>query len=149
MVSGELSLGQHVVLARDWFRVTMSDTDAARVIYFGAPAQWAERLLCNWLADAGAPLSKSLDAGFGDPVVHVEMTYRGPLRLDDQVTATLSLARRTKSSMTFHFAFALDADSSPAVEVWLTKVHVHFGPGGLEAVPIAGPLLTALDAAAG
>lgn len=139
----------HVVLARDRFRVTMADTDAARVIYFGAPVVWVERLLTTWLADVGAPLSESLDSGFGDPAVHLEVAYRAPLRLDDQVTGTLSLVRRSEQSLTFHCTFALGPDASPAVEVWLTKVHVRVGPDGLHAVPIDGPLRDALDAAAG
>lgn len=146
-MSDQASADRLVELARNRFRVTMVDTDAARVIYFGAPTRWAEQLLTTWLADVGAPLSKSLDSGFGDPVVHAEAAYHAPLRLDDQVSATLSLARRTKRSMTFRCAFALDVNASPAVEVWLTKVHVRFGPDGPESVPIDGPLLAALDAA--
>ncbi|TVT24149.1 acyl-CoA thioesterase [Amycolatopsis acidiphila] len=127
----------------------MCDTDAARLIYFGAPARWAERLLTTWLADVGCPLSKSLDSGFGDPVVHAEMTYHSPLRLDDEVNATLSLIRRTERSLTFHCGFGLGSGPATAVEVRLTKVHVRFGPDGAEAVPLAGPLLDALVAAAG
>lgn len=145
MVSMEAASGD-VVLAGDRFRVTMSDTDAARVIYFGAPADWAERLLTGWLADVGAPLSKSLDSGFGDPAVHLEITYHAPLRLDDLVIGTLYLTRRTERSLTFHCTFALGADAS-AVDVWLTKVHVHVGQDGPRAVPIDGPLLAALKAA--
>lgn len=147
-MSGRTPTGTPVVLARERFRVTMSDTDAARVIYFGAPARWTERMLSTWLADAGAPLSKSLDSGFGDPVVHAEMSYRAPLRLDDQVSATLSLSRRTERSLTFHAAFALGPGSASVVEVWLTKAHVRFGPDGAEAVPLGGPLLAVIDAAA-
>jgi hypothetical protein len=67
MASEEAPSERHVVLARDRFRVTMSDTDAARLIYFGAPARWAQRLLTTWLADVGTPLSKSLDSGFDAP----------------------------------------------------------------------------------
>jgi acyl-CoA thioesterase FadM len=76
------------------------------------------------------------------------MAYRVPLRLDDEVSATLSVSRRTERSLIFHCAFGLDSSAATAVEVWLTKVHVRFGPDGTEAVPLAGPLLAALDAAA-
>jgi acyl-CoA thioester hydrolase len=56
-------------LARERFRVAMSDTDAAQVIYFGAPTRWTERLVTTWLADVKHPTSELLAAGFGMPAV--------------------------------------------------------------------------------
>jgi acyl-CoA thioesterase FadM len=47
------------------FRVVMADTDAARVIFFGAPVLWAERLVTTWLADVGCGTQDSLTRGFG------------------------------------------------------------------------------------
>jgi acyl-CoA thioester hydrolase len=122
-------------LARERFRVAMGDTDAAQVIYFGAPARWAERLVTTWLADVKFPTSGLLAAGFGMPAVHAELTYHSALRLDDPVEATLWLHRKSVRSVTWRAEFANPAGSTPAVEVLLTQVYTHVGEGRLVAVP--------------
>lgn len=122
-------------LARDRFRVAMGDTDAAQVIYFGAPARWAERLATTWLADVKFPTSELLAAGFGMPAVHAELTYRSPLRLDDPVEGTLWLHRKSARSVTWRAEFTRPAESPPAVEVLLTQVHVRIEEGRPTPVP--------------
>lgn len=137
-----------LLLAREQFRVVMGDTDAARVIYFGAPLRWAERLMTTWFADAGLPTSNAIDSGRGYPAVRTEVAYRSPLRLDDRVFGTLSTGGVTNRSVTFHAQFATGLATAPAVEVWLTKVHVRFGVDrvdGAEAIPLDTSLLAALD----
>jgi acyl-CoA thioester hydrolase len=124
-------------LARDRFRVAMSDTDAAQVIYFGAPARWAERLVTTWLADVKFPTSELLRAGYGLPAVRVELTYHKPLRLDDPVEATLWLERKSARSVTWRAEFARPGDSTPAVRVLLTQVHTRLEGG--RPVPIPWP----------
>ena len=78
----------------DRFRVPMADTDAAQIIYFGAPVRWAERLVTGYLADIGQPTSAMLASGHGMPAVDLHVTYRRPLRLDDQVYGEFSYAGR-------------------------------------------------------
>ncbi|WP_319457042.1 MULTISPECIES: acyl-CoA thioesterase [unclassified Mycobacterium] len=136
---------QGIVLAREQFRVVMGDTDAARVIYFGAPLGWAERLMTTWLADAGLPTSVTLDSGRGYPAVRAEVSYHSALRLDDRVFATLLTGAITNRSVTFHAQFATGFATAPAVEVWLTKVHVRFGADGSDAIPLDPSLLAAFD----
>ncbi|HET6735226.1 acyl-CoA thioesterase [Mycobacterium sp.] len=134
-----------ILLAREQFRVVMGDTDAARVIYFGAPLGWAERLMTTWFADAGLPTSSTIDSGRGYPAVRAEVAYRSPLRLDDQVFGTLLTGAITNRSVTFHAQFATGFEAPPAVEVWLTKVHVRFDVDGSEAIPLDASLLAAFD----
>jgi len=78
----------------------MGDTDAAQVIYFAAPTRWAERMASEWLAEADFTASRQRAAGHGMPAVHVELMYHGPLRLDDEIDATLWLDKVSMRSFT-------------------------------------------------
>jgi acyl-CoA thioester hydrolase len=128
------------------FRVSMGDTDAAQIIYFGAPMGWAERLFTDWLATIGMPTSEVLRAGFGLPAVHVELSYRRPLRLDERVRGELRLHRRSARSITWRCEFFPDDDDRAAVEVLMTQVYVRIDPAGPVTVPLPGQLLAHLPA---
>lgn len=126
------------------FRVSMGDTDAARVIYFGAPIRWAERLVTTWLADVGCPTSEALRGGYGLPAVHCELDYAYPLRLDDRVQATLWIDRRSERSVTFRSEFAADGETKPGVVVRVTQVQAATEGGRLRAVALLPKLAAAL-----
>jgi acyl-CoA thioester hydrolase len=132
------------------FRVPMGDTDAAQIIYFGAPMRWAERLFTDWLATIGMPTSEVLRAGFGLPAVHAELSYRRPLRLDERVRGELRLHRRSARSITWRCEFFPDDDEADdggvAVEVLITQVYARIDPAGPVAVPLPGVLLAHLPA---
>lgn len=124
-------------LARDRFRVAMSDTDAARVIYFGAPARWAERLVTAWLADVKFPISGLLAAGFGMPAVHVELSYHRALRLDDLVEASLWVDKKSARSVTWRADFTRSSEFPVAVQALLTQVYARID--GDVPVPVPWP----------
>jgi acyl-CoA thioester hydrolase len=131
------------------FRVPMGDTDAAQIIYFGAPMRWAERLFTDWLATIGMPTSEVLRAGFGLPAVHAELSYRRPLRLDERVRGELRLHRRSARSITWRCEFFPDDDDDDggvAVEVLITQVYARIDPAGPVTVPLPGQLLAHLPA---
>lgn len=129
----------------------MADTDAARVIYFGVPTRWTERLITDWLASVGSPVSETLAAGFGSPAVHAELTFHSPLRLDDVVAAELTCERVSRRSITYcaKFSPTVGTDAGqPAVLVRLTQVHVRSEPDGtVSAVELPARLSAALSAA--
>ncbi len=136
-------------LARDRFRVTMADTDAAQVIYFGAPARWAERLVTGWLAEVKFATSDLLAAGLGMPAVRAELSYHRPLRLDDVVEAALWVHRKSARSVTWRAEFARAAGAPPAVEVLLTQVYARVEDGGLVPIPWPDRLNALLQGAPG
>jgi acyl-CoA thioester hydrolase len=123
----------------------MGDTDAAGIIYFGAPLRWAERLATTWFFSAGVPLSSMFAAGEGLPAVHAELSYKRPLRLDDEIEGTLWLANRTDRSVTLRTEFALVGTAGVAVEVQITQVHVSIGNGEIRSTPMPGSLAAALE----
>jgi acyl-CoA thioester hydrolase len=127
------------------FRVAMADTDAARVIYFGAPLRWSERLVTTWLADADCGTWQMLNDGHGLPAVHCEVDYASALRLDDVVSASLWMDRWTRRSVTFRSEFRLDDAPEPSVVVRVTQVGVETHPDALRSVELMPKLVAALE----
>ena len=137
-------------LSTQRFRVPMGDTDAAQIIYFGAPVGWAERLATSYLADIGVPTSAVLASGRGLPAVDLHVVYRRPLRLDEWVRGELRVQRRSARSITWRCDFYPDdqsrddqsPDSQPelAVRVFLTQVSVRITDGQPSPVPLPAEL---------
>ena len=129
----------------DRFRVPMADTDAAQIIYFGAPVRWAERLATGYVADIGLPTSAVLASGHGMPAVDLHVMYRRPLRLDDQVQGELRVHRRSSRSITWQCDFFRSGETELAVQVHLTQVSVKIADGEPSAVPLPAELIAHLD----
>jgi acyl-CoA thioester hydrolase len=136
-------------LRTERFRVPMGDTDAAQIIYFGAPPRWAERLFTGYLADIGLPTSAVLASGRGLPAVDLHVMYRRPLRLDDQVRGELRVRRRSARSITWQCDFFKDGEPELAVQVLITQVSVRFMDGQPSAVPLPAELISHLDQSPG
>ncbi|MEH0421478.1 acyl-CoA thioesterase [Streptomyces sp. B21-083] len=132
-------------LLRRRFRVAMGDTDAAQVVYFAAPARWAESMMSEWLVTAGFATSRLLAAGLGTPAVHAEFTYRDCLRLDDELDACLRLESLSKRSFTMRSDFAVVGSPEPAMQLRLTQVYARVSDAALEALPLPGELVRRLQ----
>ncbi|CAM5692469.1 acyl-CoA thioesterase [Streptomyces canus] len=132
-------------LLRRRLRVTMGDTDAAQVVYFAAPARWAESMMSEWMAIAGFATSRLLAAGFGTPAVHAEFTYRSCLRLDDELDGCLRLDRLSQRSFTLRSDFALVGVSEPAVQIRLTQVYARTSGAALEVLLLPDELVRRLE----
>ncbi len=114
----------------------MADCDAAGIIYYASPLRWAERLFGEWLAAAGHPISSMLTAGVATPAVDVQVSYRSPLGLDDQVELEFRAERIGRTTFTTRCDALREGDHSLAVEVHSTFVYARFaapGPAGTEA----------------
>lgn len=127
------------------FRVAMADTDAAQVIYFGAPIRWSESLFASWLAESWMAVSTMIEAGFGMPAVHVEVSYEGPLKLDEWVVGELRLAKRSSRSVTWRCEFFSERRNERAVEVLVTQTYVQRGEARPSARPLPEELVALLD----
>jgi acyl-CoA thioester hydrolase len=123
----------------------MADTDAARVIYFGAPVLWAERLVSTWLADVGCGTFDALANGFGLPAVRCEAEYASAMRLDDRVQATLWVDKVSARSVTFRSEFTKEGEANPAVTVRVTQVQAASDGPDLRAVQLLPKLTEALS----
>lgn len=130
-------------LATETFRVTMGDTDAAQLIYYGAPLRWAERITSSWLCSIGRPTSAALTSGRGFPAVHSETSYHAPLRLDDEVRAELWVDKHSTRSFTLRTDFYGPGAESPSVLVRVTQVHVEVVDDGIRAIPLPDDMIAA------
>jgi len=96
-----LSSGQK---AREPFRfpvrVYYEDTDAAGVVYYANYLKYMERARTEWLSSLGFELA-DLERLFGIVFVvhHVEIAYRRPARLGEEVDATLTLVELHRARM--------------------------------------------------
>jgi acyl-CoA thioester hydrolase len=90
--------------ARETFRfpvrVYYEDTDAAGVVYYANYLKYMERARTEWLSSLGFALA-GLERLFGIVFVvhHVEIEYRRPARLGDELDATLTLIELRRARM--------------------------------------------------
>ncbi|WP_199313658.1 YbgC/FadM family acyl-CoA thioesterase [Leptolyngbya sp. FACHB-671] len=84
-------------LSRHRLKIYFEDTDAGGVVYYANYLRYMERGRSEWLSELGFEqrrLSEEQQVGF--IVRHVEISYKVPARLDDQLvvcTSPLSLGR--------------------------------------------------------
>jgi acyl-CoA thioester hydrolase len=81
-------------------RVYYEDTDAAGVVYYANYLKYMERARTEWLSSLGFELA-DLERLFGIVFVvhHVEIEYRRPARLGDELDATLTLIELHRARM--------------------------------------------------
>jgi acyl-CoA thioesterase FadM len=132
------------------FHVSMGDVDAAMILFYATPMHWAERVLSQWRRDIGQSVSSMLAGGSGSPVVHAEVDYLRPMRLDDEVEATLWLGARSPRSYTLICRFAAGPGGPVGAQVSITMVWVEVGEdGAMHSAPVPPEMVAALEAGAG
>jgi acyl-CoA thioesterase FadM len=127
------------------FHVNMSDIDGLGVLFYATPLFWAERLMCDWRRTAWLTLSEMLATGLATPVVHTEIFYTRPLRLDDEVEGTIRFVGRSERSFTLSIAFASVTDGGPAVEVRIKQVFVRLADGMMGPATIPAEFVAVLE----
>jgi acyl-CoA thioesterase FadM len=88
------------------------------------------RMLTDWRREAGFSVTRMLEQRQGSPVVRTEVTYARPMRLDDEVDATMWYLGRSARSFTLRFRFAAGADGPVAAQVQITQVTVEVDEHG-------------------
>lgn len=86
--------------------VRLSDTDAAGIFFYPRLFEWAQAALEDFMALRGLPISYILgDAPYFFPIVHAESDYLSPLKIGDEVAATLRVESVGESSFTLSYTF--------------------------------------------
>jgi acyl-CoA thioester hydrolase len=84
-------------------RVYWEDTDAGGIVYYANYLRYLERARTEWLRSFGfSQGTLAQDGGIVFAVVSLNIEYRRPARLDDELT--ISCAPRTEGSASVHFA---------------------------------------------
>lgn len=82
-------------------KVFYSDTDAYGVVWHGSYLRWLEMGRIGLCEDAGYSLSKLYDADVTLPVVELNVRYKSPAKLEDELLIVTELQETSKLSMTF------------------------------------------------
>jgi acyl-CoA thioester hydrolase len=101
-------------------RVRWSDVDKMDVMYYGAYLQHTDAAEAEFFRAAGYTYDRiRAEHGIWLARVHLEVRYRAPARLDDDLTTRATLVKLGGSSL--HFSFAIDrvADGARLAEVGL------------------------------
>lgn len=83
-------------------RVYYEDTDASGVAYHANYLRWFERARTEWLRGRGyGQENLRLDAGVAFTVSSLEIEYRKPARLDDELRVQTRIAELRRASLIF------------------------------------------------
>lgn len=83
-------------------RVYWEDTDASGVVYHANYLRWFERARTEWLRALGYSQDKLMsEVGIAFTVASIEILYRRPARLDDEVEVTTEISELKNVSLTF------------------------------------------------
>jgi acyl-CoA thioester hydrolase len=83
-------------------RVYWEDTDASGVVYHANYLRWFERARTEWLRALGYSQDRLMtEVGIAFTVASIEILYRRPARLDDQIEVFTSIAELKNVSLIF------------------------------------------------
>ena len=104
-------------------RVYWEDTDASGVVYHANYLRWFERGRSEWLRALGFDQHKLMcEVGVAFTVANLDIQYKRPARLDDELEVVTRIAELKKASLTF--AQALSRRGDDAVILCQARVQV-------------------------
>lgn len=127
------------VIHRGRRRITMHETDASGLIFFGVVGAWANESFCAWLAATGHPLSALLRASSAFPTRRFESEYHAPLALDDDVEMQLRSTHVGRTSFALELSVVRVHDDVTAVTVRTWHVFAEFTHVGAGSRPEPRP----------
>jgi len=84
------------------FKVQYADTDAYGVVWHGTYLRWMEAGRVEWLLDHGVRIDElARDFGIVMPVVEVNVKYKFPAKLMNEVVLTTSIKECSNASVIF------------------------------------------------
>lgn len=86
-------------------RITLQETDATGVLFFGQQFKIALEVFEAFLKAKGFSLHQLLDSPYLMPVVHAEADYFAPLQVDDELCIQMTQVKLGNSSVTFEYLF--------------------------------------------
>ena len=110
-----MEVGRRVVVRE---RVRWSDLDRAQIVYFGNFLRWVEAAEAEYFRACG--FTYDVFEGQHDVFfarVHLDMDFRRPARLDDELSCWAELRKIGRSSL--HFTFPIERGGERVVDVTL------------------------------
>jgi acyl-CoA thioester hydrolase len=104
-------------------RVYYEDTDAAGVVYYANYLRFLERARTEWLASLGHPVAELERAhGIVFVVRRIEVDYRRPARLSDELDVTVTIESLGRASLALRQQVMRGAELLVAAKVMLACV---------------------------
>ena len=98
-------------------RVYFEDTDAGGVVFHANYVKFLERARTDWLRAQGISQSRlQRERGLVFAIVSMDVTFRAPARLDDELEASCTLGARRSASLWFTQSIRRPADDALLVE---------------------------------
>jgi acyl-CoA thioester hydrolase len=98
-------------------RVYWEDTDAGGVVYHASYLRFLERARTEWLRHRGVEQQKLREThGIVFLVSKIDLHFRAPARLDDELVASIDSFTRRSASMTFSQCILRPADGAQLVQ---------------------------------
>ena len=98
------------------YRTCYEDTDAGGVVYYANYLRYMERGRNQYLREVGRTIRQYQDAGILFIVVEVNVKYRSPAGLDEDLLVETWVDEGRRSSVTFGQRVLSDADEKVLVE---------------------------------
>ncbi|MGH8431968.1 MAG: tol-pal system-associated acyl-CoA thioesterase [Solimonas sp.] len=118
-------------------RVYYEDTDASAVAYHASYLRWFERARTEWLRGRGySQETLRLDAGVAFTVSAIEIEYRKPARLDDELEVRTRISELRRASLIFEQQICRHGSDELLTTAWVRVACVDaatFRPKGLPA----------------
>lgn len=83
-------------------RVYYEDTDCMGVVYHASYVRFLERARTEMVAASGVPVSVWAERGLMFPVYTLNMTFRAPARLGEDLTVRTEISRNHPVRLAFH-----------------------------------------------
>ncbi|MCP4726161.1 MAG: acyl-CoA thioesterase, partial [bacterium] len=99
-------------------KITLSDTDAAGILYFSNIFVKAHEAYEELLTDMGIDLNESIkNDDFMIPIVHAEADYKSPLEAGNIIRINLSIGHIGESSFSLDYEFVRSDNNALAAAV--------------------------------
>ena len=81
-------------------RIYYEDTDAGGVVYYANYLRYMERARTEFLLEKGIDIARYHDKGYLFAVVHVDINYKKPARLGENIEVTTEVAEKSHVTIT-------------------------------------------------
>ena len=106
-------------------KVYYSDTDAYGVVWHGSYVRWLEMGRMGLCDDAGYTLSRLYEADITLPVVELNIRYKSPAKLEEEMLIVTEMKEYSKLSMTFEQKIYNAQTNKLHIEATVKVVAIH------------------------
>lgn len=125
-------------------RVRSYEVDHQGIVFNGRYLEFADAAMTDFFDDLGWTYPQLIALGFDPAVVAIDLRFRAPARLGDDLDVRVDCVRLGTSSVVLRFDIRRDVDELATV----TTTYVNVTPGVGRSAPIPGPVRDRLAAIA-